>query len=133
MFIYVASPYSSPDREIERRRYADVMKFMTWLITENPFNPPPYSPILHCHDWADQHDLPKDARFWRCMNLGMLNKASKLFVLRLEGWGDSNGVSMEIQFVTKIVMVKNYIFSKVKLSVLKINMEKNFILLMVRH
>jgi hypothetical protein len=100
MFIYVASPYSSPAREVECLRYLQVMKFMTFLINEfsSPRDPTFYSPILHCHDWAEKNNLAKDAVTWRKMNMGMLRHASALFVLRLDGWRESKGLSTEIQF-----------------------------------
>ncbi len=101
MFIYVASPYSHPDRDVERQRYADVMRFMTFLVTETltlPTSPSPYSPIVHCHQWAEDYELPKDAQWWKKFNFDYIQKASGLYVLRLDGWRESKGVAMEIDF-----------------------------------
>lgn len=97
MFTYVASPYSDKDREVEITRYDAVMEFMTHSVKADP-DTVLYSPILHCHVWANRHDLPKDAAWWRRHNLSILQKASVLYVVGLEGWKESVGVAMEIQF-----------------------------------
>lgn len=103
MFIYVASPYSSPDREVEISRYEKVMEFMTERVNEKP-SEVLYSPILHCHDWAERFTLPKDAAWWRRHNLSILQRASGLFLLTLPGWQESKGVKVEIDFAIDLYL-----------------------------
>lgn len=103
MFIYVASPYSSPDREVEISRYEKVMEFMTERVNEKP-SEVLYSPILHCHDWAERFTLSKDAAWWRRHNLSILQRASGLFLLTLPGWQESKGVKVEIDFAIDLYL-----------------------------
>ena len=100
--MYVASPYSHPERQIERARYISVMEFMTWLTRHSDVVP--FSPILHCHDWADLSDLPKDAAWWRKQNSCMLRNASGMYILLIEGWEESTGVTQERQLARDLAL-----------------------------
>ena len=101
-YMYVASAYTHANRQIEWERYLSVMDFMTWLARHSDVVP--YSPILHCHDWADRHELPKDADWWRQQNSCMLRNASGLYVLMFDGWNESKGVTQERQLARDLAI-----------------------------
>jgi hypothetical protein len=61
-----------------------------------------YSPIVHCHALAIEHDLPKDFQFWQDYNFSILAKASQLWVLTLDGWDVSKGVLAEIELANML-------------------------------
>ncbi len=61
-----------------------------------------YSPIVHCHNMAIMYDLPGNFEFWQWYNEGMIRAAEELYVLRLEGWDRSAGVSHEIKFARSL-------------------------------
>jgi len=61
-----------------------------------------YSPIVHCHEMAERHKLPKDFAFWEKYNRAMLETADGLYILQLDGWELSKGLQSEIKFATKL-------------------------------
>lgn len=93
--IYIASPYFSPDPAVMQQRYEAVRAYNAKLLSEGLYA---YSPIVHCHDMALAHDLPKDAQYWLNFNHHMLGLAKTLHVLMLQGWEKSHGVRNEIFF-----------------------------------
>lgn len=94
-FIYVASPYTSPDPEVVHDRYLGVMYYTMELLRLRKWA---YSPIVHCHEMSRIHMLPTDAMYWMDYNYAMLAAARELHVLCLPGWNKSVGVTGEIAF-----------------------------------
>ena len=112
-FIYVACPYTeSSDGKSKAKsrdmigRYEAVEKYTASLLKSREAA---YSPIVHCHALAIKHDLPKDAEFWMWYNDSMLLQADELFVLGLDGWKDSVGVTHEIQLALENDIPVTYI------------------------
>jgi len=95
MYLYLASPYSAPDPEIRETRY-QLAEHATAILLR--VGVAVYSPIVHCHTLAKNHDLPGDFAFWEKYNYRMLSAARKLLVLKLPGWSESIGVRAEIQY-----------------------------------
>ena len=93
-YCYIASPYSSPYPEIVKARYEITLRFTADLFKRTFYV---YSPIVHCHKIAKIINVPTDFEFWRHYNTTMLSKASSFFVLTLEGWEYSKGVTEEIK------------------------------------
>lgn len=98
-FAYVASPYTSSDPDVIKRRFLAVEKYTADCLKKNVWV---YSPVVHCHEIAEKYDLPKDFDFWKSYNYAMLSTAAKLHVLMLEGWDMSKGVSGEIELAMMI-------------------------------
>lgn len=94
-FIYIASPYTHPDRAKEEHRYQQVMWYVLGLLKNKNWC---YSPILHCHELTKRFQLPGDAQYWLDYNYAMLRAAKQLHVLCLPGWNQSLGVAGEIAF-----------------------------------
>lgn len=94
-FIYVASPYTHADPEVMERRFNQVSEYTAKLIRQGIVA---YSPIAHSHPLAIEYDLPGDFYFWFHQNYGMLEMASKMVILCLDGWDTSRGVIAEIEF-----------------------------------
>lgn len=92
--IYLASPYSHQDPFVRETRYLAVAKKVIEYLQADKFV---YSPIVHCHELQKIVPIGTDFNFWRSYNLHMLDLASELHVLNLEGWAESIGVSGEIQ------------------------------------
>jgi len=91
--IYLAVPYSHPDRRIREQRYYEVTKFAGELMQEGYLV---FSPITHSHPIACHVDLPKDFEFWERFCLEILKRCDELWVLCLPGWTTSVGVRAEI-------------------------------------
>jgi hypothetical protein len=92
--IYLASPYSG-DADYMAQNYRLVSAETVDLLRRG-FTI--YSPIVHCHHLAKQHDLPRDFAFWQHYNHGMIVAARELWVFQSPGWQESVGVAGEIAF-----------------------------------
>lgn len=93
--IYVASPYSHPDEEVRQARYEAVREWTFDRIIHK--NQSLFSPIIYCHEYALENELPKDADFWYKFNLGFMQNCNLIYVLMLDGWEKSLGVTAEIK------------------------------------
>lgn len=96
--IYLASPYTSPSSSVMEMRYRMVAKVCADMLRTGEIV---YSPIVHCHELAKFHDLPRDFEFWQHYNFGMLEHADELQVLMLDGWEASKGLQGELRFANK--------------------------------
>ena len=101
MFIYVASPYTGAEQE----RYEAVMKFVAHHTKEGQIL---YSPIVHFHPMACQYDLPRDFPFWKKHIMVMLGEADNLWVLCLNGWQESKGVTYERDMAMELGLLTTY-------------------------
>jgi hypothetical protein len=91
-FIYVASPYSSLDKELVHERYLAVCRYCARALAAGRAV---YSPIVHCQAIALEYALPTDAKFWQFYNKEMIDAAEGLEILYLPGWDISEGVQWE--------------------------------------
>lgn len=91
--IYLASPYTHKDPFVREARYLAAAKVVAQYLKDGKFV---YSPIVHCHELAKIVALGMDFEFWKTYNYHMLELASELHVLGIDGWADSDGVSGEI-------------------------------------
>lgn len=94
-YVYIATPYSHPDKQVEVQRYESCMQI---LATLHALKMPCYSPIVHWHNVSRKFYLPGDADFWRIQDHAMIFHAKELWVIKLEGWEKSVGVESEIEF-----------------------------------
>lgn len=93
-FTYLASPYSHADLYTEVRRYY-LARAATRLLLDAGFLI--FSPIVYSKRLktaADNHDYG----FWMRIDLSILERADRLWVLQLEGWDNSVGVEEEITY-----------------------------------
>ena len=93
-YVYLASPYSDPNRSVMDDRFEQAALFTSQQLE---LGVTVYSPIVHNHPLA-KYGLNRDWEFWRPHDLIMLSKASELWVLTLDGWKQSVGVSEEIEW-----------------------------------
>ena len=89
---YLASPYSHIDPEIRHFRYQYTVVAVAHLLHEGIFV---YSPILHNHPVACFNGSGRGMGFWMPFDFAILGRCSKLVVLTLDGWADSEGVTIE--------------------------------------
>ena len=71
-----------------------------------------YSPIVHSHQMALNHDLPKGYEFWKEQCQAMVYKADALHVMMLDGWQQSVGVNDEISLARELKIPVLYIYQQ---------------------
>lgn len=99
---YLASPYSHKLEHVREQRYKETIKFLGLAIKDPILRELfVYSPIAVWHNVAQLYDLPKGADWWHAQNIREMNKADYLFVLDLDGWRESVGVSLELEFARR--------------------------------
>ena len=98
--IYLATPYSDPDPEVQNRRFEQVNRVASLLMAKGYLV---FSPISHTHPIALAGELPKEWGFWRDYDFTFIGDwADAVFVLRLDGWAESIGVQAEIKLAEEI-------------------------------
>lgn len=97
--IYLASPYSHADPEVMEARFEAVCREAAVLMEHGLHV---YSPIAHTHPIAVRGDLPKEWPYWEAYDRVMLAASTEVYVLQLEGWDASKGVSAEIEIAREM-------------------------------
>lgn len=97
--IYIASPYSHPDPTVMDIRADVVGHFAVHCFRAGN---KVYCPIASWHHLAMEYRLDGSYETWRGLNMAFLRHASELWILHLEGWDKSRGVSEELQIATAL-------------------------------
>ena len=97
--IYLASPYSDPDPEIQESRYAAAAHYVAYHFR---LGIPLLSPIVYCHRLSLERALPGDAIFWQFLNEEFVMRSSAVWVLKLPEWESSAGVTSEIALARRL-------------------------------
>ena len=90
--IYLASPYTHPDRDVRQERFEAACRAAAALIRRGHVV---FSPIAHSH-CINQHGLPVEWSYWERQDRRLLAACEELWVLQLDGWEHSRGVLAEI-------------------------------------
>lgn len=96
--IYVASPYSHPEEGVRFRRYLQAREFC-WLHMQ--MGKVLLSPIVYGHQFARDFGAPQDANFWSAFNSELFLRCDEMYVLKLDGWQESHGVQMELNWAER--------------------------------
>jgi hypothetical protein len=99
-FTYAACPYSHPNQFVRLDRRLRAEDFAYHLITKE--GRPTYAPLTFGWSLSARYKLPEDAEFWAPLNMAMLNAASCMAVLCLDGWRESKGVALELRFASDL-------------------------------
>ena len=91
--IFISSPYTHASKAVEAERERRVRDFTAYLLRSGI---QAFSPIVYGHAIATAHDLPTDWKFWQDFCLTYLERSAAMYVLMLEGWDVSTGVTAEI-------------------------------------
>lgn len=105
----MASPYSSPNKVTQELRFLSVVIATGWLmgnIREYKF----FSPISHTHPIATYCQLRGDWQFWAEYDQCVLSRCDEIWVLRLDGWQTSSGVTAELKIAAEIGLPVKYVY-----------------------
>ena len=106
--IYLASPYSHQDKQIQERRFQAVCQQAALMMRAGNLV---FSPIAHTHPIA-AFGLPGDWAFWQRYDRAMLERCDELAVLQLDGWEKSVGVQAEIAIAKELNLPVRFITPK---------------------
>jgi hypothetical protein len=90
--IYLACPYSHPDRRVREFRFNIATQIAGLLIQEGHLV---FSPITHSHPIAEVADLPKGWEYWKEFDESFLEWCHEVHIICLPGWETSNGWANE--------------------------------------
>lgn len=97
--IYLASPYTHPDKAVVLKRVLDVTIAARKLILRRHYV---ISPIIHSHQvYLVSNSIGSDWSSWADYNRTLLDSCEKLYILPLDGWRESIGVQAEIYHAFK--------------------------------
>ncbi len=90
--MYLASPYTHMDKEVQHMRYLAVRDTTAHLMCNGVLV---FSPILHCHPMAVSCGLKGDINFWRDYDFAMIAALPYFGILKLPGSESSKGIEEE--------------------------------------
>lgn len=93
--IYIAAPYSSPDKNLIEYRIKAVSEYAAHMMKLGYYC---VSPILVGTTILQYVELPTDFAFWQNYSFNLLIKSDMLAVMKLNGWKESTGVQAEISY-----------------------------------
>lgn len=91
--IYLACPYSHEDPAVRQQRFEDVTAAANRLVADGVIL---YSPITSSHAIEQAGNWVKPGAFWLPFDEPFMELCEELWVLMLDGWQDSSGVTHEI-------------------------------------
>jgi hypothetical protein len=106
--IYLASPYSHPDKIIEQARFEIVCQVAAKMMAEGKYV---LSPIAHTHPIALAGKLPGNWEYWEGYDRTLIKCCQKLIVVRISGWRESKGVQAEIKIAQELGIPVEYLDS----------------------
>lgn len=93
--IYLASPYTHPNKLIEALRWRQVEEATAILLKRDVLV---FSPIVHCHSLATTYNMPGNFKFWQDYCLDMLTRCDEMWILQLDSWEKSAGITAEREY-----------------------------------
>lgn len=106
MKIYLASPYSYPNKEVEKQRFKLAAAAAGRLMQQGHVV---YSPIVYGHSVAMALDLPTNWEFWQNQDIAFIDWCDLFVVLKLRGWERSEGIIQELYHAEKMGKPVEYI------------------------
>jgi hypothetical protein len=98
--IYLAAPYSHSDNYVRHRRFLEINRVTGHLFSKGLYV---FSPISHTHPIKETCNLDGGWEFWAGYDRKMIEVSDFLYVLTLEGWKDSIGVTAEIKLASIVL------------------------------
>jgi nucleoside 2-deoxyribosyltransferase len=99
--IYLACPFSHPDKNVELQRYEIANRTAAGLMRAGLYI---FSPLSHSFpiDKYVQMVGKKSHRFWMDQDLIVLRRCQLLMIINIDGTEESKGVVEEIEEATKL-------------------------------
>ena len=105
--IYLACPYTHPDRTVVEYRVEAVTQAAARLIEKGSIV---FSPLTLTHPINDLMLEPQGSDYWVSFDEAFMEHCSEIQVLMLPGWDSSKGIRREMEFFTSRGRKLSYIF-----------------------
>lgn len=105
--IYLASPFTHKSDDVMEARARAAMDYTARNIMAGTMI---YSPVAHSYMMSGDYDIPWETWMRHCCL--MLAKCAELWVLKLDGWQESEGIAVEIELAEKIGLPIKYVDPK---------------------
>ena len=92
--IYLATPYSHSDPAVMEARFDQACRISGKLMAAGEIV---FSPIAHTHPIAVRCELPRGWDYWQRYDREMILRASRVLVVKMDGWDTSKGIAGEIE------------------------------------
>lgn len=107
-FIYLASPYSHPEKDIEITRYV----LITWVaarLTEK-YEVSMFLPITQSYQLRFHNpNLGTTFKAWQKVDFCAIEHSDEVWVVKIDGWKESVGVTAEIEYAKTLKLPIRYI------------------------
>ncbi len=104
--VYVACPYSHPDKAVVEERMKAFYRVDSDLIKQGFFTVSPMNKAA----MADHVDIATTWEFWEQYSYALLSRCTKMFVITMPGWDTSAGVLGEINFAVQNGIAVEYVY-----------------------
>lgn len=105
--LYLASPYTHPDKKVMNRRAKEVTECAIKLLLHDIFT---FCPISYNSPWSrSKWTLPHEWTFWEKFDCVFLSRCNGIVVVTLDGWDKSVGVLAELEYAKKLKIPDYYI------------------------
>lgn len=95
--IYLASPFTNDDPEVEKQRYEDITDVAGKLMLMEDLDLVVYSPITHSYPIHIKHNLPGDWEYWKRYDMAFLEWANEMWIWAMDkAWQKSEGIKNEM-------------------------------------
>ncbi len=97
--IYLASPYSHPNRNVQRNRFDAICRVAGEMMRHGDVV---FSPIAHSHPIAVLCELPTSWDYWEKVDREYIGRCDEVYVCMMDGWRESKGVAAEIAIAKEL-------------------------------
>ena len=103
--IYLATPYSHHSHAVMLARFEQACRIAGRLMEQGMIV---FSPIAHTHSIAVHCGLPRGWIYWQRYDRVMIGAATKVLVVKMEGWEESKGIAGEIAIANELGIPVEY-------------------------
>ena len=104
--VYIANPFTHPDKTVEEKRYEWISKLCIDLMNQGV---QVFSPIAYGLPLAKFGELPTDWGYWHSTCKVFLSRCQRMIVVMFDGWENSEGVQGEIEYANSIGIEIEYL------------------------
>lgn len=98
-FFYLGSPLTHDEAAVRYERYQEAIRAAAWLTQRGIWC---YSPIIQTFEMSNRYKMPYTFEFWDRYNQEMIKASQGMFLLMLDGWEKSAGLTAELTFCWSI-------------------------------